>query len=701
MDLTENHREENHLSEKPNEPDSLRNAADAPLAHVPATRPVEELLQALQTYQIELEMQNEQLRHSQLELEKSRDRYVDFYDFAPVGYLTLDRQGIIVEANLTGAALLGVERHDLMRRRFSPFVALEDGDRWHHHFLSVLKNGNKRSCNFLIRPDDGSQLHVRLDSLCLKNDDGEAVVRMVLTDISESVRAKDELRESEQQFRTLTDAMPQMVWITEPSGWNIYFNQQWLDYTGLTLEESYGHGWIRAFHPDDSQRAADAWQHATQTDGIYSIECRLRRADGIYHWWLVRGVSRHDENGKIINWFGTCTDISEQKKTEEQLLDSLRKLEEKERSKTRFLAAAGHDLRQPVAAASLFVYALKHTQPTEQQRELIEKLGQSMNAFSDLLKQLLDISKFDAGVIKPQNATFNLTELCEWLEQTFAQTALNRDFKFHLFFSTRRSLLVHTDIGLLRSVLMNLVSNAIKFTVRGGILVSARPRGGRVLIQIWDTGIGISQVHLPLVFDEFYQVANQQRNREAGLGLGLSICQRAMSLLGGEVTCHSRSGRGSVFAFSLPLFGEKRQVERPHDNSPSTDIAGEIFTCGTRVVLLEDDELVASGMISLLRGFGAEVRHFYNAEDAMQQADITDAEYFIVDYALGGKLTGIGFLESLQLRQLAPLRAVVVTGETSSRFISSVANNPWPLLHKPVDFAKLALALRPHQDRKS
>jgi PAS domain S-box-containing protein len=476
-------------------------------------------------------------------------------------------------------------------------------------------------------------------------------------------------------------------------GWNIFFNQQWVEYTGLSLEESYGHGWIKPFHPEERQWVWDAWQYAIKADSIFSLECRLLRADGIYRWWLVRGVSRHDEKGKIINWFGTCTDISEQKKTEEKLLESLRKLEEKERSTTRFLAAAGHDLRQPVAAANLFVFALKQTHPTPHQRELIEKLGQSMDAFADLLKQLLDISKFDAGLIKPQNTTFNLTELSLWLEQTFTQTAMNHGLKFQHYFSSTRSLLVCTDIGLLRSVLMNLVSNAIKFTSRGGILISARPRQDSVLIQIWDTGIGISEVHIQHIFDEFYQIANQSHNREVGLGLGLSICQRAISLLGGKITCRSRLGYGSIFEFSLKLAEDKRHIVRKREDEAPRDIACEIFTPDTQVTIVEDDELIACGMISLLEGFGAKVHHFRTAEDALRYDDIAGIKYYIVDYTLSGELTGLDFLKSLQQRQIAPIRAVIVTGETSSRFISSVANCPWPLLHKPVDFEKLALAL--------
>ncbi len=656
---------------------------------IPPPATAQELLHELQTYQIELEMQNEQLRQSQLELEKSRDRYIDFYDLAPVGYITLNRTGMIVEINLTCARMLGSERTLLLNRQFSTFVSIQDVARWHRYFLSVLNN-DKRQCEFLINRPEGSNFHGKLDSLCLKNIEGDDLIRMVLTDISESVRAKQALQESEQQFRTLTEAMPQMVWITRADGWSIYFNQQWVEYTGLSLNDSYGHGWNQAFHPDDRKRAWEAWQHAAQSESLYSLESRLRDKDGNYRWWLVRGTARRDQFDRIINWFGTCTDITEQKKTEQQLLKSLQKTAEKERSKTRFLAAAGHDLRQPVAAANLFVYALKQTHPTPQQNELIGKLDQSMNAFSDLLNQLLDISKFDAGVIKPQKNAFNLSDLCELLEQTFTQTATGRCLKFHQFFSTRRALLVHTDIGLLRSVLMNLVSNALKFTSRGGVLVSARPRGNRVLIQVWDTGIGISQEQLPLIFDEFYQIGNSQRNREAGLGLGLSICQRAILLLGESINCRSQPGKGSVFEFSLPLIEEQRQSERKTEQE-DVAVAATLFSAGTRVMVLEDDELVAKGIVSLLRSFDCQVYHYDNAEQALAE-DIT-ADYHLVDYTLSGKLNGIDFLEAKQKKSLIPLRAVIVTGETSTKFIRSAASCRWPLLHKPVDFEKLARAL--------
>jgi len=162
------------------------------------------------------------------------------------------------------------------------------------------------------------------------------------TDVSELKRAEEALRQqsesalrlSEQEFRSLAEAMPQIVWATRPDGWNIYFNQKWVDYTGLTMEESYGHGWNTPFHPDDKQRAWDAWQRATQHNEQYSLECRLRRADGVYRWWLIRGEPMRGANGEILKWFGTCTDIEEIKRAETVLHEANALLEQRVAERT-------------------------------------------------------------------------------------------------------------------------------------------------------------------------------------------------------------------------------------------------------------------------------------------------------------------------------------------------------------------------------
>jgi PAS domain S-box-containing protein len=170
---------------------------------------------------------------------------------------------------------------------------------------------------------DGSIHWISARGRVSRNQKGDPV-RMVGTvqDITEHKRAEEALQRSEREFRELAESMPQIVWATTADGLNIYFNQQWVDYTGLTLEESYSEGWITPFHPDDRQRAWDAWQRATQHRDTYSLECRLRRADGVYQWWLIRGVPLLSANGEIRKWFGTCTDIEQIKVAEQRLTES-------------------------------------------------------------------------------------------------------------------------------------------------------------------------------------------------------------------------------------------------------------------------------------------------------------------------------------------------------------------------------------------
>jgi CheY-like chemotaxis protein len=390
---------------------------------------------------------------------------------------------------------------------------------------------------------------------------------------------------------------------------------------------------------------------------------------------------------------GTIADITERKHAEIALTESLREMEKKELSKTRFLAAAGHDMRQPIAAANLFVEALKFTSLDQRQSALIDRLAQSMSVFSNMLDRLLDISKFDAGLVKPQITTFNLEELLIWLDQNFSQTALQKQLRFRFFYPAGKAFFVRTDIGLVQSVLMNLVSNAIKFTERGSILISARQRGSKVLVQVWDTGIGIPEADISHVFDEFYQVANQQRSRDAGLGLGLSICQRAITVLGSEVTCRSRRGHGSVFQFSLPLDCEQPAIDAQSVSDAPREAGDEVLLRGKRVVVVEDDVLVAQAMTTLLENMGGRVKCFQSAEDALHHADVEHADYHVVDYMLGGMHNGIEFLHLLREKLGRPIKAVLMTGDTSSSFIRKAETFDWPVLHKPVSLSRLIASL--------
>ncbi len=391
-------------------------------------------------------------------------------------------------------------------------------------------------------------------------------------------------------------------------------------------------------------------------------------------------------------------DVSDRARAERALGDSMRNLEKKELAKTRFLAAAGHDLRQPLTAANMFIHALKSTALTQRQQQLIQRLDISMSTLGGLLDALLNVSRLDAGRIKPEYSSINVPELIIWLEQNLAPMAREKKLNFRLYFSMNKTLFVRSDIGLLKSVLMNLVSNAIKFTGSGGVLVSARPRNGAVLFQVWDTGIGIDNEFIEHIFDEFYQVDNPQRDRESGLGLGLSIVKRTLALLGVSIACRSRLGRGTVFSFSLPLDRSSSVIPQTAEALPWRENSGDHQqVTGKKIVVVEDDELVAQATSSCLQDMGAEVICFRKAEDALLYAATGTADYYIVDYMLGGALSGIEFLNMLQKRSATTVRAVLVTGDTSSSFIRESAGLAWPVLFKPVDVSEL-IAMLGRQD---
>jgi signal transduction histidine kinase len=384
-------------------------------------------------------------------------------------------------------------------------------------------------------------------------------------------------------------------------------------------------------------------------------------------------------------------EIAKRIDAESALKDSMRRVEEKELAKSRFLAAAGHDLRQPLAAATLFIDALKFSPHSADQNQIIQRLDYAISTFNGLLDALLNISKLDAGVIKPEYSLVNIVEIFNLLEKNFAPVAMEKQLGFKLFFPMKESVCILSDIGLVNSILMNLVSNAINCTSRGAILIAARRRGSRVLFQVWDTGIGIKADHIEHIFDEFYQINNPQRDRAKGLGLGLAIAKRALTLLGGEITCRSRVGHGSVFEFSLPMGGAPNQMTPSATAAPlDEDIKQATFIRGRHFVVLEDDALVAEAMCKALRMMGGEVELFHSAEIALSHATIEYADYyFIVDHMLEGALDGIQFLNQLREKLGKPINALLVTGDTSPAFVREAADCDWPVLHKPVNISKL------------
>ena len=288
------------------------------------------------------------------------------------------------------------------------------------------------------------------------------------------------------EFDTLAEVVPQIVWITGPDGKNIYFNKQWEDYTGLTVEEGHGHGWNIPFHPDDRQQAWEAWKRAWQTDGVYSLECRLRRADGIYRWWLIRGSALHDEKGTIINWYGTWTDVEDIKRTEEALkrardeaeainqrlqtaYDEIRNLYEKTKAlnqfKTQMFANVSHELRTPL---TLILAPIENLLSMGLPQEATDRLKLAQRNARGLLKQindLLDVARLEAGKTTVTYYETDLARLIKHIASSFEIPGKENHIEFSVM--TPASMPAQIDIEKIERILVNLLSNAFKFTPVG------------------------------------------------------------------------------------------------------------------------------------------------------------------------------------------------------------------------------------------
>ncbi len=350
-------------------------------------------------------------------------------------------------------------------------------------------------------------------------------------------------------------------------------------------------------------------------------------------------------------------------------------------AKSKFIATASHDLRQPVHALGLLAGALQGHPMNEEMRRLVGQIGGSVTAMDGLFNSLLDISRLDAGVVETQIEDFPIQPLLERVCRDYIAEAETKGLR--LVWS-RCSAIVRTDPFLLERILRNLVSNAVRYTDRGRIVVGCR-RGNRLRIEVWDTGRGIPLDQQREVFREFFQLSNPERDRAKGLGLGLAIVDRLAKLLDCPVSLRSTPGKGSVFKISVAL------AQRQRLGAPSPQGAPMFAMPRGLILVIDDDPVIQSAMQSLLSSWGHDVIVAGSGAEMLDRVATRShrPNLIICDYRLRDGENGIGVIKRLQSHYSERVPAVLITGDTASDRLQEAQESGLVLLHKPVAEIKL------------
>jgi PAS domain S-box-containing protein len=474
-----------------------------------------------------------------------------------------------------------------------------------------------------VPPDRPEQpRHLRMSFFPLRGE-GEGVdgVGVAATDVTLRRRAELRLREREAQFRTMAESVPQLAWMTDPTGAITWYNKRWFDYTGTTLDEMRGWGWRKVHDPDHVQRVEEGFRRCIETGESWEDTFPLRGADGGWRWFLSRAVPVREEpedgeaEGAISGWFGTNTDITDMRRAEQQLAEAKDAAEEANRAKSQFIANMSHELRTPLSAVIGYSEMLEEEaaeiEGADTMLDDLRKINGNARHLLSLISDVLDLSKIEAGKMEVQPEDFDVASLVRDVGDTVQALMARKSNTLELDLPPELGGM-HTDPVKVRQCLFNLLGNAAKFTEAGG---SPFRRGGGVGRRAgtgWTSasptpGIGMTEEQLGRLFRRFTQADSSTTRRFGGTGLGLSITKAFCAMLGGDIAVESSPGQGTAFTIRLPA--DLRDLEAPAEAVAAAEGApaeGE-GSAGT-VLVVDDDEAVRDLLVRFLRREGFAVR---------------------------------------------------------------------------------------------
>jgi hypothetical protein len=588
------------------------------------------LIHELEVHQIELELQNEELRHAWAEAERANDKYIRLYDYAPSGYFSLSSNGGIIELNLSGATLLGKYRQQLKNKLFVSFISEETKPIFRLFLEKVFQTKSKETCEVKIVTNGNITAYVLLTGAVTEN---QEQCNVTAVDITERRTAQDALRSSLSRYQTLFDLFPAGITISDSKGQIIETNTIAQRMLGLAPEQQKqrqidGTEW-QIIRPDGSPMPVSEYASVRALNEkcqIENVEMGVVSDNGQIRWLSVSATPIPIEGYGVAIVYH---DITAQKQSQQELLKAKEKAEESDRLKSTFLANMSHEIRTPMNGILGFASLLKEPNLTgEDQQKYIRIIEKSGARMLNIINDIVDISKIEAGLMEVNLKETNINDQIEYIYNFFKPEVEGKGM--HLLFKNflpAQEAIIETDREKIYAILTNLVKNSIKYSKEGSIefgytLVETQNAASsdsnpsasmnttpEKFLQFFvkDTGIGVAKNRQEAIFERFIQADIEDTKALQGSGLGLTISKAYVEMLGGTIWVNSDEGIGSIFYFTIP-YNTKKQGQDDIENFVSAENT-EVQVEKLKVLIAEDDETSDFLLTSMLDKISDEVMH--------------------------------------------------------------------------------------------
>jgi len=567
----------------------------------------------------------------------------------------------------------------------------DDRERVAAEAAAAFAEGKGNVSQFRWIAKDGGVHWIDSRSMVILDDGGRPVgMRGVAMDITPQKIGEDALRESETRFRTVADTAPVLIWQADTIGRCTYFNRTWLEFTGRVMEEEIGNGWVDNVHPDDARECLDDFLRAFRLREPFRREFRLRHVSGGYRWVLGSGVPRHTPEGAFAGFIGSCIDIDDRRKMEDEMMEAKDAAEAASSAKDQFLAVLSHELRTPLTPVLAMAQVLEtDAEIPEDMRPLIEIIRRNVELEVHLIDDMLDLVRVARGKLRLAHELVdmhallgNVLEVCrdEIDGKRLHLTMVARAARHH----------VVGDPARMQQIFWNLVKNAVKFTHSGGSLAirTFNPSAGRLAVEVCDTGIGIEADALPRIFNAFEQAEQTVTRQFGGLGLGLAITKGLVDGHGGSITVRSEGrGRGTCFTVE---FGTA-DVQSGESAAPQANETAS-HEEWIRILLVDDHEDTRTILRMLLERHGYRVSVAASVKDALKLALEEEFDLLVSDIGLpdGSGLDLIRAITSRKSMKAVALSGFGMDGDIRRSREAGFAEH----LTKPVTFQKLHEVIR-------